>query len=87
VTPDELLRGQRYSTGTLVLHLETNEGVAGVIQEILLFDLGLDYVGRYPQIVNGLTLEAVHAAAARHLPRFQDTVRVIAGPARAPSGV
>jgi zinc protease len=83
VTPDELERGQRYSTGTLVLQLETNDGVAGVIQDIEFFGLGLDYVERYPQIVNGLTLEAVNAAARRHIPRFEDTVRVIAGPARA----
>src|SRR5258708_36881587 len=31
VTRDELLRGQRYSTGTLVLHLEPNDGVANLI--------------------------------------------------------
>jgi zinc protease len=83
VTADELERGQRYSTGTLVLQLETNDGVAGVIQDIEFFGLGLDYVERYPQIVNGLTLETVNAAARRHIPRFEDTVRVIAGPARA----
>ncbi|MGH2368407.1 MAG: M16 family metallopeptidase [Chloroflexota bacterium] len=82
VTADELLRGQRYSTGTLVLQLETNDGVAGVIQDIELFDLGLDYVERYPQLITALTLEDVNAAAARHLPAFEDTVRVIAGPAR-----
>ena len=37
---------------------------------------------RYPQIVNALTLDAVNEAAARRLPAFEDTVRVVAGPAR-----
>ncbi len=82
VTDDELVRGQRYSTGSLVLQLETNDGVAGVIQEIELFGLGLDFLDRYPQIVESLTREQVNEAAARHIPRYEDTVRVIAGPAR-----
>jgi zinc protease len=82
VTPDELERGKRFSTGTLVLQLETNDGVAGVIQDIEFFGLGLDYIERYPAIVNDLTLEGVNGAATRHLPPYEETVRVVAGPAR-----
>ena len=81
-TEVELERGKNYSTGSLVLHLETNDGVAGLIQDIELFDLGLDYAERYADIVNAVTLEQVNAAAARHIPRFEQTVRVVAGPAR-----
>ena len=82
VTDEELLRGQRFSTGSLVLQLESNDGVAGVIQEIELFGLGLDFLDRYPDIINGLTREQVSAAAARNIPRYEDTVRVISGPPR-----
>jgi zinc protease len=82
VTADELVRGQRYSTGTMVLHLETNDGVAGLIQDIEVFGLGLDFAERYPDIVDALTLDTVNAAAAQYLPRLQDTVRVVAGPPR-----
>ncbi len=82
VTEAELERGKNYSTGSLVLHLETNDGVAGLIQDIELFDLGLDYADRYADIVNAVTLEQVNAAAAKHIPRFEQTVRVVAGPAR-----
>jgi zinc protease len=82
VTADELQRGQRYSTGTLVLQLETNDGVAGIIQDIEFFGLGLDYIDRYPDLINGLTLDAVNGAAARHVPRFEETVRVVCGPER-----
>jgi zinc protease len=31
------------------------------------FDLGLDYLDRYPQIINALTVEALQAAALTHL--------------------
>ncbi len=82
VTAAELERGQRFSTGTLVLQLETNDGVAGVVQDIEFFNLGLDYISRYPATINRLTLDEVNGAAARHLPRFEDTVRVVAGPQR-----
>jgi zinc protease len=82
ITEDELVRGQRYSIGSLVLRLETNDGIAGIIQDIHLFDLGLDYIERYPQIVTGLTRDQVSAAAARYIPRLEDAVRVIAGPPR-----
>ncbi|HEU5316508.1 MAG TPA: pitrilysin family protein [Chloroflexota bacterium] len=82
VTPQELDRGKSYSTGSLVLHLETNDGVAGLIQDIELFDLGLDYADRYVGIIEALTLEDVNRVAAKHIPRFEDTVRVVAGPAR-----
>ncbi|HET7769186.1 MAG TPA: pitrilysin family protein [Chloroflexota bacterium] len=82
VTEDELLRAKHYSIGSLILHLETNDGVAGLIQDIELFDLGLDYAERYPAIIEALTLEGVNRAAARHIPPFESTVRVVAGPDR-----
>ncbi|HXI15113.1 MAG TPA: insulinase family protein, partial [Chloroflexota bacterium] len=82
VTDEELQRGKNYSTGTLVLTLETNDGVAGLIQDIELFELGLDYAERYPGIINGLTLDGVNRTAAKYIPRFEDTVRVVAGPER-----
>ena len=59
-SPQELDRGQSYSTGSLGLHLETNDGVAGLIQDIELFDLGLDYADRYAGIINALTLDEVN---------------------------
>ncbi len=82
VTEDELLRAKHYCIGSLVLHLETNDGVAGLMQDLELFGLGLDYVDRYPGIINALTIEQVNEAASRHIPRFDRTVRVVAGPER-----
>ena len=82
VTPEELERAKNYSTGSLVLHLETNDGVAGLIQDIELFDLGLDYADRYTGIIEALTLDEVNRTAATHIPTFDSTVRVVAGPER-----
>ena len=82
VTEEELVRAKNYSTGSLVLHLETNDGVAGLIQDIELFDLGLDYADRYTSIIEALTLEEVNRIAAKHIPHFDETTRVIAGPER-----
>ena len=56
--------------------------MAGVIQDLEFFNLGLDYIERYPQIVNGLTLGQVNDAVRRHIPPYEETVRVVAGPAR-----
>ncbi|MGI8424779.1 MAG: M16 family metallopeptidase [Chloroflexota bacterium] len=82
VTEEELFRAKNYSTGSLGLHLETNDGVAGLIQDIELFELGLDYADRYAGILDALNLDEVNRVAAKHIPRFEDTVRVVAGPER-----
>ena len=82
VTQEELVRAKNYSTGSLVLHLETNDGVAGLIQDIELFDLGLDYADRYAAIIDALTLDEVNRAATKHIPPFESTTRVVAGPER-----
>lgn len=65
--------------GSLPRQLETNEGAAAVMSEIELYDLGLDYLERYPDIVRSLTREQVTAAARRWI-KTDHLVRAIAGP-------
>ncbi|MDQ2810107.1 MAG: insulinase family protein [Chloroflexota bacterium] len=79
ISATELAAGQRYLTGTLPLRLETNSGIARQIVEIELFDLGWDFIGRYPEIIGGLTVEAVQQAAQRYL-HPDRYVLAIAGP-------
>jgi zinc protease len=67
VPPDELEDSKRYLTGSLPLQLETNDGVASVLADIEWHQLGLDYLARYPDIINGLTAEQVQAAAQKYL--------------------
>ncbi len=80
VDPQELADGKSYLTGALPLSVETNDGVARILQRIETFDLGLDYLDRYPDIINGLTAEQLLAAAQRHLSP-DNLVVVTSGPA------
>jgi zinc protease len=80
VDPEELADVKNFIVGSLPLHLETNEGVAGTILELERYNLGLDYLARYPELVHAVTAEQVRAAAARWMD--PDNVAIsVAGPA------
>lgn len=67
VPADELDDAKRYLTGVLPLALETNDGIAGLLLTIDYFDLGLDYLDRYPALVNGVTAEQIRDAMRTNL--------------------
>ncbi|MBI3244336.1 MAG: insulinase family protein [Chloroflexi bacterium] len=67
VTPVELADNKSLFVGRLPLQLETNEGVAAMLESIELYNLGLDYLRRYPSLINAITRESAQAAAARYL--------------------
>jgi zinc protease len=79
VEPEELADGKSYVTGALPLSTETNNGVAAILNHIESCDLGLDYLDRFPDIVNSLTDDEVLEAARRHLVP-EKMVIVTAGP-------
>jgi len=81
-TPAEQADGVTSLLGSLPRQLETNEGAAAVMGEIELYDLGLDYLERYPDIVRSLTREQVTEAARRWI-QPDHLVTAIAGPPRA----
>ncbi len=66
VTQTELDEARDFLTGSLALRLETNEGVAATLGDIELFDLGLDYLQRYPTIIRAVTAERILAAAEKY---------------------
>ncbi|CAA9535041.1 MAG: hypothetical protein AVDCRST_MAG73-1300, partial [uncultured Thermomicrobiales bacterium] len=80
VAEDELADAKSYSTGVLPLALESNDGVAATLLALERFDLGLDYLDRYPAIINALTREDLRAAAVAHL----DPERLVVGVAMPP---
>ena len=51
----------------LPLALETHDGVASILLAIEEFDLGLDYLDRYPDIIDAISREQVRQAARSHL--------------------
>lgn len=78
-TDEELNDVRSYLTGSLVLGLETNSGMAGTLLAIERHSLGLDYIARYPAIIQGVTSEAVLEAARRYL-STERYVLAVAGP-------
>ena len=80
-TPQEQADGVSSVLGSLPRQLETNEGAAAVMGEIELYDLGLDYLERYPDIIRELTSEQVTEAAQRWIDP-EHLVTAIAGPPR-----
>jgi len=75
----ELADSQAYMTGTLPLSLETNSGVASTLHNIEWYNLGLDYLHRYADIVNSITAADVQRVAQQYL-KTDAYVQVIAGP-------
>jgi len=67
VTAKELKDNKSYSIGSMPLSLETNDGVAGIILDMELYGLGLDYLIRYPDLINSITAARIQAAAQKYL--------------------
>lgn len=79
-TGDELADARTYLVGSLAVRLETNQGIAQTLADIELFGLGLDYIERYPEIIGGVSRDAI-VEAIRRFPTWGYTL-AIAGPQR-----
>jgi zinc protease len=80
ISAQELADNQSYFIGRLPLQLESNEGLAGAILNMELYNLGLDYLLNYRARIQAVTAEAVLAAARRYLDADR-LVMAVAGPA------
>jgi zinc protease len=80
VPVDELSDSQSFLTGSMPLRLETNEGIANTILSMERYDLGFDYLQRFMDMVNAVTVEDIQEMAQKYLD--PDTYALaIAGPA------
>ncbi len=79
VTAKELDESRRYLIGSMPRALETNAGIANFLQVEELFELGLDYDVRLPDLLRAVTLDDANAAA-RHAVDPDRAAVVIAGP-------
>ena len=79
VPADELADSQAFRTGSLPVSLETNSGLADVITDMEFYGLGLDYLLRYPSLINAITPERIQATAQKYLSTEQLAIAV-AGP-------
>ncbi len=78
VTEEELHDAQSYLIGVLPLALETHDGVASTLLALEEFELGLDHLTRYPDIIAGITRAHVLDAAQHHLDLTRRVVAVAA---------
>jgi zinc protease len=78
-TEKELKESKQFLIGSMPRTLETNSGIATFLQTVEFFDLGLDYDLRLPGLIDAITRDEAHAAAARLLASSKASV-VIAGP-------
>lgn len=67
VTVEELADVKAYLIGSMPMRLETNEGLATALSSMESFDLGLDYVRRYPDIINAVTAEQMLEAGRKYI--------------------
>lgn len=79
VTPRELKDNKSYMIGSMPLGLETNDGVAGILLDMELYGLGLDYLLTYPDRINAINAASVQAAA-RHYLDAENFALAVAGP-------
>jgi zinc protease len=67
VSEQDLADNKANFTGRLPLNLESNEGVASSILNMETYNLGLDYLRRYADLINAISREQVQAAAQKYL--------------------
>ena len=67
VTAEELADSKSNYIGRLPLSLESNSGVANSILNLERFNLGLDYLQRYPALINAITPEQILETAQLYI--------------------
>jgi zinc protease len=67
VTDKELADAKAYLTGSFPLRMDTSAKIAGMMTSIEIFNLGLDYPRKYPEIINAVTKEDILRVAKKYL--------------------
>ena len=79
VSDDDLSDNQSYFTGRLPLRLESNEGISSHIHSMESFDLGLDYLAQYRDMIYAIGKDDLLRTAQRYL-QTEQMVIAVAGP-------
>ena len=78
IRADELEDEKSSSVGSFKVSLSTNAGIATALWNAEFYELGLDYVERFPELVGAVTVEEVNAAIRRYF-RPEHLTVVVAG--------
>ena len=66
-TADELAKAKAYLNGSFALNLDTSGKIAGLLVQLQLDGLGIDYFSRRPELINAVTLDDARRVAKRLL--------------------
>ncbi len=75
----EVSDGKDNQIGSLTVSLERNAEVAAELHRMEHYGLGMDFLERYPEIIQGLSEEAIRGAAAKYFDPANSSL-VLAGP-------
>ena len=78
IRPDELADEKSSAIGSFKVSLGTNAGLAQALWNAEYYNLGVDFIDRYPQLIQSVSVEEVNAAIRKYFRPDQLTV-VIAG--------
>ncbi len=67
VSDKELADAKAYLTGSFPLRMDTSAKIAGMLTNIEIYNLGLDYPQRYPALINAVTKEDVLRVAKKYI--------------------
>ena len=83
VGEDELKDAKAYLTGSFPLRLDTSSKIVRLLATIEYFGLGLDYVDRYPGLINAVTVADIQRVAQKYLNPDRYALAVVADLAKA----
>jgi len=78
VTEEELRGAKDYLIGSFPLKFTTNSKIASYLSYMEIYNLGLDYLDRFPKIIEALTVNDINRAAAKYL-HHEDYLLVVVG--------
>jgi zinc protease len=82
VSPEEIQAAKDYLIGSFPLRFDTNRRVADLLAYAEFFELGLDYVDRYPELIRRVGADEVARAAQAYLQPDGMVLVVVSGESR-----
>jgi zinc protease len=76
VTDQELADAKSYLTGSFPLRIETNATIASVLVAVEYYNLGMDYLDKYPDYINSVTKDDVKRVANKYI--WPEKLRLVA---------
>jgi zinc protease len=74
----ELSDAQAFLTGSFPMRIETSQRIAGFLVAVEYYEVGIDYIEKYPEYINSVTKDDVLRAAKKYLNPENITLVVVA---------